>query len=129
MKKESNSQKKDNKSHQVNTRLTEEEYQMLSRKSKEAGLKNSEYVRRVINESKVEVRFDSKKVIHEMHRVQNNINKAHHMIMERLKVDEQKIKSLENIQKVNRITPPFRIKVEDIACDLADIKKILLKLK
>ena len=129
MEKENGKQEKNNKSHQVNTRLTEEEYQMLSSKSKEAGLKNSDYVRRVISDSKVEVRWDGPKVLHRMYEVQDNANKAYNMIMERIRVDEQRIDSLEELKDVKLIEPPFRIKLEDVACDLAEIKKDTVEVK
>ena len=129
MEKENGKQEKNNKSHQVNTRLTEEEYQMLSSKSKEAGLKNSDYVRRAISDSKVEVRWDGPKVLNRMYEVQENVNKAHHMLMERMRVDEQRIESLENLKDVKLVDPPFRIRLEDVACDLAEIKKDTVEVK
>ena len=121
--------KRDNKTHQVNTRFTEAEYQLLLSKTEKAGVKISDFMRKAATDAKVEVRYDAPIVLKRMYEVQNNVNERHHMIMERIRVDEQRIDSLENLSGVNLVEAPFRIKREDVACDLAEIKRDTVELK
>ena len=127
--KNSNKKKKDNKVYQVNTRLTEFEFQKLSALSKQAGVNNSTFVRRLISDGKVEIRLDGDKVIQKVSEIQNDFNKCHHMILERISQDEQEINSLKALKGLKLQDPPFRIRVENVACDLLNIKKDEIGLK
>ena len=122
-------QKKDNKIHQVNSRLTESEYQKLSSMSKKAKVSNSALIRRFINHKKVEIRYDGEKVIEEVCKIQSDINRCHHMILERIDKNEQEISSLKALGGMKLVKPPFRIDIENVACDLAAIKKDTIDLK
>lgn len=127
--KKSNDEKKNNKVHQANARLTDAEYKKLSSMSRESGVSNSAVIRRLINDGKVEIRYDGDKVMQKVTQIQNDFNQSHHIIMQRINVNEQEISSLKSLNGLELKDPPFRIRLEEAACALARIKEDETKLK
>lgn len=127
--KKTNDEKKNNKIHQVNTRLTDAEFQKLSSMSKESGVSNSVIIRRFINDGKVEIRHDGDKVMQKVSQIQNEFNKSHHIILQRINVNEQDINSLKELNGLELKDPPYRIRLEEAACNLARIKDDEIELK
>ena len=122
MKKKTSNKKTNNRVHQVNTRLTEEEYQKLSAMSEQSGVTNSKIMRNLLDKGRVEVRYDSQSVRKALYEVQENVNKAQHMIMQKIELLEQKQEHLESLKELKTVNPPFRIEVDRVGCEIKETK-------
>jgi len=123
---------KKNKVHQINVRLDDNEYAKFKADKEKSGLSKSDFMRKIISNSTVNVRYDGKNVIREMHKVQNNINQYYHSVMNRIDVVEQRVDSLEKInilEKNTEVIVPFSINLETVACETAEIKADVLEKK
>lgn len=122
---------RNNKNHQMNIRLTEMQYKKVSDMSEKSGIRPCDIVRNLIEDGEVNVRYDAKKVIENLTKAQSSINQSVHSIMSRIALNEQKITSLERLQDLNlkQFEPPFRINLEDVACELKEIKKDMVEIK
>ena len=119
---------KNNRTHQVNVRLNDAEYERFTSMCQQSQLKSSDLLRKIIETGQVTVRYDGKNVIKEMYRVQDNMNQYAHSVINRIDVLAQKVDSLGKICETDPFIP-FRFNVEKIKCEMEEIRSDFLEKK